>query len=494
MQRRKYLEGLASACGIVTVTPTGEVLGPDDDRSGSAEPKDTGRKSVIGLSCPPIQPVNVGIIGLGNRGSHLTRLIDEMYPDKAEIKAICDIVEERVEEMRSELQQEPDIYSAGVSEDEWVGTDEWKQEVPTDEPVDDTWKEVVERDDLDLVFVFTNLGSHAPMCTYIMEQGKHAATEVAAAETIEQCWNLVKTAEKERKHCMMLEQVNYFEEEMWVLNMIKNGVFGDKLTYAKGSYLNYGVQSYLEPERRSGADMRYGPPVNWRARRHHNLKGDLYPTHGQGPLAWYMDILRGDHYDYLVAEESVETRFSQRSQELDPDHEFYGETDWPNGDTTRSLIKTKNGQSIEIQFDIKTNRPYSLGNEIAGVDAFFNGYQVNQDQEDLRSHLAVDEEADPGLLDEETYDAYQEQYEHPLWSDDNEEINSQGADFIMLYRLIDALNEGRPLDQDVYDAATWSAVNPLSRISIEQGGKPVKFPDFTRGRWDEERELEVMKS
>ncbi|WP_255171209.1 Gfo/Idh/MocA family protein [Natrononativus amylolyticus] len=488
MHRRTYLQGLAGATGFVTVSATGQARkhsgdgrGPPDDVPPGETPPRRG-DSVIGLAVDPIAPVRIGIIGLGNRGASLTQHLDRLDPDMAEIRAICDVVDDRVESMAASLQADPDTYSAGVGEDEWDGRDEWRAEVPVDDPedmIDDTWMEVAERDDLDLIFVFSDLDSHATMCTYAMEQGKHVATEVAAAETIEQCWDLVDTAERTQKNCMMLEQVNYFEEELWVLNMIREGVFGDELSYAYGSYINPQVGSYMHD---------YGPPVNWRARRHLHLKGDLYPTHGLGPLAWYMDLLRGDRPEYLIAQESPETRFSQYAQnELEPDHEFYGETDWANGDTTKSLIKTNRDRSIEIQFDVKTNRPYGLGNEVVGVDAYFNGYQAGQ-----RSHLAIDDEGAPALVDDDTFEAYQDEYRHPLWSEEYEDVNEHGADFIMLYRIIDALNTGRPLDQDVYDAATWSAVGPLSRISIEHGGMPVVFPDFTRGQWSENRQLEVM--
>lgn len=499
MRRRRYLEGVAGTVGIVTVSATGQVRRhrpeepADEERGGpstdyepeagdprSEAPPQAG-ESVIGLTEEPIVPVRAGIIGLGSRGASLTEHVDRLPPEMVEIRAICDVVEDRVESVAASLEDEPDTYSAGVSEGGWDGRDEWRAPVPIEgrgDLVDDTWMEVAERDDLDLVFVFTDLDSHAPICTYVMEQGKHVATEVAAAETVPQCWDLVDTAEEAQKNCMMLEQVNYFEEELWVLNMIRNGVFGE-LSYASGAYINPQVDSYMHDP---------GPPVNWRARRHLHLKGDLYPTHGLGPIAWHMGLLRGDRPEYLIAQESPETRFSQHAQEeLDPDHEFHDETDWENGDTTRSLIRTAEGRSIGIQFDVKTNRPYELDHEVVGSDAYFDGYQQSR-----RSHLAVDGEGAPEFVDEGTFEEYRERYRHPLWTEEYDSVNEHGADYLMLYRLIDALNEGRALDQDVYDAATWSVVGPLSRISIEHGGRPVSVPDFTRGRWEDRRELAVM--
>lgn len=197
MCRRTYLEGLAGAAGIVTVSATGQVRehaghdGDPPDAIPSSETPPRRGESIMGLTVDPIESVRIGIVGLETRGVPLTEHLDHLSPEKAEIRAICDVVEDRVE------------------------------------LIDDTWTKVAERDVLDLIFVFTNLDSHAAICTYCMEQGKHVATEVAAAE--KQCWDLVDTAEVTQRNCTMLEQVNYGEEALWVLNMIRNGVFGDDL-------------------------------------------------------------------------------------------------------------------------------------------------------------------------------------------------------------------------------------------------------------------------
>ena len=469
MQRRKYLKGLAGAAGIVTVTPTGQARehdgkgrGPPEDTPGRGPPKDTPPAkgdSVMGLAVDPIQPVSVGIIGLGNRGSSMTQLIDAMAPDKGVIKAICDLREDPVQDTRSWIEEEgnnesPDTYSGSKN----------------------SWRKLVQRDDLDLVFIFTPHKKHTPMAEYVMKKGKHVAVEVPAATTIEECWTLVDTAEKTQKNCMMLENVNYFDNEMWVLNMIRNGVFGDQLTYAAGGYIhdlvpNYFLQAYWN---------------DWRARLHRQYKGDLYPTHGLGPIAWYMNIQRGDRFEYISSNESPETRLTEKASEVDEDHWAHGLDDWANGDNTKSLIHTNKGRSIELEFDVKTNRGYSRRNEIAGTDAYHEGFP---------SQLAVDSEGH-GFVDDTTYEEYRDEHRHPLWEqmgDLAEEYGGHGGgDFLEIYRLFDAFNNGRPLDMDVYDATAWSAVRPLSRISIEHDGKPVKFPDFTRGDWKKERELQIM--
>ena len=463
MQRRNYLKGMATAAGLVTVSSTGSAqVWDSDDLANGQGPKDTTppRKgeSVMGLT-DQIDTVNVGIIGLGNRGSSMAQLIDAMAPDKGVIKAICDIREEPVEETRTWIAEEgnndpPDTYTGNKN----------------------SWRKLVQRDDLDLVFIFTHHQAHTPMAKYAMKKGKHVAVEVPAATTIDECWTLVDTAEKTQKQCVMLENVCYFDTEMWVLNMVRQGVFGDELTYASGGYIHNLVADYFFEAYWN----------DWRSKNHRKYKGDLYPTHGLGPIAFYMGINRGDRLEYIASQESPETRLTQRAKELPEDHWAHGVDDWANGDTTRSEILTNQDRQIHLQLDVKTNRGYSRKNELAGIDAYHEGFP---------SQLAVDSEGH-GFVDDATYEKYYEKYRHPLWVQ-MEEIAEEygghgGGDFLEIYRLFDAFNEGRPLDMDVYDAAAWSAVRPLSATSIEHGGIPVKFPDFTRGDWQKKRELQVM--
>lgn len=462
MDRRNYLRGLVGASGIVTVSQTGTAQewngNPENGEGPPDETPPRKGESVIGLT-DQIDTVNVGIIGLGNRGSSMTQLIDAMAPDKGVIKAICDIREERVNETLS-----------------WISEKGNNEEPATYSGSKNSWKKLVQRDDLDLVFIFTHHQAHTPMAEYAMKEGKHVAVEVPAATTIEECWTLVDTAEKTQKQCIMLENVCYFDNEMWVLNMVREGVFGDQLNYASGGYIhnlvsNYFFQAYWD---------------DWRAKNHLQYKGDLYPTHGLGPIAFYMGLNRGDRMEYIASQESPESRMTQRAQELPEDHWAHGVDDWANGDTTRSEIVTNQDRQIHLQFDVKTNRGYSRKNELAGSDAYHEGFP---------SQLSVDG-GGHGFVDDETYDEYYEEHRHPLWVQ-MEEIAEEygghgGGDFLEIYRLFDAFNEGRPLDMDVYDAAAWSAVRPLSAISIEHDGKPVKFPNFTRGEWENERDLQVM--
>lgn len=468
MQRREYMTGLASAAGIVTVTPTGKAIqdntgrGPPENTPGQGPPENTPPRqgdSVFELA-DQIDNVRCGVIGLGNRGSGMVSHYDSMYPERGEIKAICDLRKEAVDDTMDwfdeNSEQDPDTYYGS----------------------ENAYQDLCERDDIDVVFIHTHPQKHAEIAVYAMEQGSHAGVEVPAAITIEECWDLVDTAEKTQQQCIMLENVNYFQEEMWLLNMAQQGVFGDQLSYAKGGYIHHLIGNYFFNAYWN----------NWRARYHYNRKGDLYPTHGLGPIAHYMDILRGDRMEYIVAHDSPETRMTQAAAELPDDHEFAGATDWANGDMATSIIATNEGKQITLQHDVKTTRPYNRHNELAGNKAFHTGYP---------SELTINGEFTGQESGDDGYDQYADEYEHPLWEvagDLAEEHGGHGGgDWLMVYRLFDAFNDGRPQDINVYEAATWSSVIPLSEISVEHGSAPVMFPNFTRGGWKKERDLQTMQ-
>jgi predicted dehydrogenase len=484
--RRQYLIG---AAGAITVTPTGEVLA-SSKREGDEPPEIPPQKRadhVFELQADPISSVGIGIIGLGNRGPGMTSLladINENSEPDCEIKAVCDVVQDRVEDMASKLQEDfdmdPATYSAGVAEDEWKENKSFRED-DLDKMVKTGWKNLAQREDIDLVFVFTHHRAHAPMCEYILEQGKHVACEVPIATTIEECWDLVLAAERNRKHCMQLENYSYGEEEMWLTNMVQNEIFGD-ITYSKTGYIHNLVGTYFMLE--------YGPPINWRSRQHFEVPGDTYPTHGLGPTSWYLELLRGDRMEYLVAQESPEAGLTEYAQnELEPEDEFYNETDWANGDTTRSLIKTHEGIHIENQLDVKTKRHVDglSPNTLAGDGAYHESSTRHG------SDLWLGNQGHE-VADKETYYEYWDDYRHPVWEKLGEKAEGSGhggGDFIELYRFIDALNSGRPVDYNVYDSVSIAAVRPLSRISIENGNRPVKFPEFTQGEWKKDRELPI---
>lgn len=413
---------------------------------------------IFGLKVAPIKQVRVGVIGLGNRGFWHARLINAVGLDKCKLIAVCDIQDKKVEETMAYLKEnkghEPVTYSGK----------------------EDGWKELCDRDDLDLIIIATEWEKHVPMAVYAMEKGKHVALEVPAAMTIQECWTMVNAAEKTQRNCMMLENVCYGNEELWILNMVEKGIFGT-LTYAECAYI-HDLRELLFSK-----TYYYN---QWRIRHIQDRDGNLYPTHGLGPVAQYMNIDRGDRFDYLVSMSSLQAGMDAHSDTVEADNEFYQAKGFKHGDINNTIIKTAKGRSILVQHDVVTGRPYSRINMLAGTKAFHKGYP---------SKLSINGQGH-GFLSDDDYKAYREMHQHPLWGklESLAEKNGGhgGMDFVMLYRLIDCFNQGIPLDMDVYDAASWSVVTPISELSVQLGSVPVRFPDFTRGKWEEERKLGVM--
>ena len=276
---------------------------------------------------------------------------------------------------------------------------------------------------------------------------------------------------------MMMENVNYGDEELWILNMVKNGVFGT-LTYGEAAYI-HDLRELLF------SDTYYYD--YWRIKENIARDGNLYPTHGLGPVAWYMGINRGDGFDYLVSMSSIQAGMSAYSKTVDPANKYYNLTKAKHGDMNNSLIKTVQGRTILVQHDVVSPRPYSRINALAGTLAYHEGYP---------SRLSVNGHGH-GWLPEEKYEEFRQKYRHPIWNRLKNEIEKYGGhggmDFVMIYRLIDCFNQGVPLDMDVYDAVAWSAVTALSAISVASGSTPIKFPDFTRGGWEKPREAGILE-
>ncbi|WP_247235362.1 Gfo/Idh/MocA family protein [Telluribacter sp. SYSU D00476] len=462
LQRRSFLKAtalLGSALGLPLTSKAKDSIEAQIE-STTYTPKAVG-KSVIGLRVAPIQQVRIGIIGVGNRGNGHMKLIHGCG-DKARIVAIAD-VQERYTKRAQEW-----LDSKGVK-----GVTYYSGKA-------DAWKEMVKRDDLDLVIIATPWEDHVPMAVYAMQQGKHTAIEVPAAYTLEDCWKLVNTAEQTQRNCMMMENVCYGDEELMLLNMAHQGVFGT-LTYAECGYIHDLRDQLFSP------DYYYNM---WRMKHNETRDGNLYPMHGLGPVSQYLDIDRGDRFSHLVSMSSLEASLSEDSTTLaKPGTEYYGKKGFKHGDMNNTLIKTHLGRTILIQHDVVTARPYNRINMLAGTKAFHVGYPSRISMKGKDSH---------NFLNDKEYKEVKEKYTHPIWNKMKEEIAKNGGhggmDFVMMYRMIDCLNRGLPLDMDVYDAASWSAVTPLSALSIKGNSASVKFPDFTRGRWKEPRQLGMLSS
>ena len=414
-----------------------------------------GQSDMVGFAADPIDTVRVGVIGLGMRGaSAVDRLIK--VPG-AKVVAICDIEMPRVEKSLQYFDK------AGLPRAAAYGGKE------------DSWKELVERPDLDLIYIVTDWKNHTPMALYAMEQGKHAAIEVPAAMNLDEIWALINTSERTRRHCMMLENCVYDFFEMNTLNMAQQGLFGEVL-HVEGSYIHN-----LEE---------FWPYYwnNWRMDYNREHRGDVYPTHGTGPACQLLDMHRGDRMTTLVAMDTKAVNapaYIERTTGKAPES-------FANGDHTMTMIRTAEGKTLHIQHDVVNPRPYSRMYQLTGTKGFANKYPMEgyalepaqlandevPDHENLSAH---------GFISDAQRQALTEKYIHPIIKEVGEVAKSVGGhggmDYIMDYRLIYCLRNGLPLDMDVYDLAEWCSLIPLSALSIENGSAPVEVPDFTRGNW-----------
>ena len=398
----------------------------------------------------PINPVRIGFVGVGSRGSHHVRLLLKIKG--VEIRAICDIVQDRVTRAQRWVQEAGQPKPAGYSRGE------------TD------FERMCDREDLDLVYTATPWRWHVPVCVAAMKAGKHAATEVPAAITMDECWQLVETSEKTNRHCVMMENCCYSRWMLMVLNMVRQGIFGE-LLHGECGYLHDGRASVLSA----------GPRARWITEHLIKRNGDLYPTHGLGPLAQCMNINRGDQFDYLVSMGGNSRGLNLLAAKRFGADSSQARQKYAQSDIVTTLIRTENGGTIILKFDICSPRPYSRIDLVQGTKGIFRGYPEEKIYIEGRS---------PEHTWEAT-DKYREEYEHPLWKAVGE---NGGMDYIENYRLIKCLQTGAHPDMDVYDAAAWSAVSALSERSIAGKSQPIDFPDFTRGRWKTRQPLGIVQA
>ncbi|MCP4725806.1 MAG: hypothetical protein GY863_12255, partial [bacterium] len=336
------------------------------------------------------------------------------------------------------------------------------------------FKRMCERDDLDLVFTATPWKWHVPVCVEAMTTGKHAATEVPAAYTIDDCWQLVETSENTQKYCIMMENCCYGRREMMLLNMVRKGMFGD---------LMHGECGYLHDLR--GVKFSENGEGLWRREHAKTRNGNFYPTHGLGPVAQRMNINRGDAFEYLVSMSTPSKGLQLYAEENYPAGHPKRQEKYVLGDVNVCMIQTVNGKSITLYHDCNLPRPYSRGDLIQGTKGIAHGYPDRIYVEGVSENPHQWEELDK----------YRDQYEHPLWTEQGERARGAGhggMDFIEDYRLIYSLRNGERTDLDVYDAAAWSVICELSEISVANKSKAMDFPDFTRGLWKTREPLGIV--
>ena len=458
---------LATLFSVGTMNAQGKVKGKQPKKSyliETAIPKrPAGQKDVLGLRLAPMPVVRVGFIGLGMRGPSAVERFTHL--DGVEIKAICDLHPERVEKSQAILKK------AGLPEAAtYTGSEE-------------AWKELCDRPDIDLVYIATDWARHAPMMIYAMQKGKHVACEVPAVTSLQEAWDVVNTAERTQRHCMMLENCVYDFFELTTLNMAQQGLFGEVLS-AKGAYIHN-----LEPF------WKYYEG-NWRLKFNQEHRGDVYATHGLGPACWVLNIHRGDRMEYLTSMDVPATSLPRFiKQKMGVENPVV-----KNGEMTQTLIKTALGKTIYIEHNVTSYRPYDRMYQVIGSDGFANKYPVEgyalrpteqnlkavPNHEDLKSHDFVSEATKTELMNK---------YQHPIQKEIAEKAKQVGGhggmDFIMDYRLIYCLRNGLPLDMDVYDLAEWSTMGELTRLSLEHQSAPVAMPDFTRGAWKRIKGLQL---
>ncbi len=412
--------------------------------------------NMCGYAAPKLDTVRVGFIGLGQRGPGHVYNMSKL--GGVEIKALCDIRKASVDKVKNKLNaaHRPTLYSGGKDE----------------------WKKLCDRKDIDLVFIATPWNMHVDMAKYAMEKGKHVAIEVPAAITVDGCWELVKTSERTRKHCMMLENCCYDFFELLTLNMARQGYFGE-IVHAEGAYihdltsLNFKKDGYWEM---------------WRLKENINRDGQLYPTHGLGPVCQVMNVNRGDKLEYLVSMSSKDFTMGKTAKELASKDEFYKqfENQKYRGNMNTTTIRTQQGRTIMLQHDVSSPNVYSRIHKISGTKGSALKYP-------LPGKIAGENEK---WLSKEEMKALEKQYEPAIVKKIGEmakEVGGHGGmDFLMDWRLIDCLRNGLPLDQDVYDAALWSAIAPLSEESVAKRSSSVNIPDFTNGKWKTNQPLDLL--
>ena len=413
------------------------------------------RFNMSGYAAPKIDTVRIGIIGLGARGADTVALLPHI--DGIDIRAVCDLVPQKADAAKKQLETlgfHPDTYSGK----------------------EDSWKQLCDRNDIDLVYIITPWALHTPMAVYAMEHGIHVGVEVPAGQTIDECWQLVETSERTKKHCMMLENCCYDFFELLTLNMARQGLFGE-IVHAEGAYLHNLLEGNFSKEKYWNM---------WRLKENFR-NANLYPTHGLGPVAQLMNINRGDKMDYLISMSSNDFMMEPMANELAAKDDFY--KPFANkkyrGNMNITTIRTDKGRSIMLQHDESSPNIYSRIHKIIGTKGTALKYP-------LPGRLSFEGE---DWISEEAYKKLEGQYQPPIVKKVGElakQVGGHGGmDFLMDWRTIDCLRNGLPLDEDVYDAALWSSITPLSEWSVANRSNSVTVPDFTGGSWKVNKPVDI---
>lgn len=459
--RRDFLKKASLAGAGLSIAPT--LVNTETGTHPSVE----GAAYMGGFVAPKLETVKCAFIGVGARGSGHASQIAQI--EGTDVVAICDLYEDLAQKSADRCKENGGgrhtnltLYTGGVND----------------------WKKMLRKEKPDAVFIATPWKDHAPMAVEAMKQGAHAFVEVPLALTIKEMWEIVDTSEKTGKHCMMMENVNYGREELIYLNMCRQGVIGE-LLHGEAAYIHELRGQMNQVERGTGS---------WRTYHYARRDGNLYPTHGLGPVAQYMNLARGeDNFRFVNSFSSPgKGRNLYAKKNFEADHKWNA-LEFKGGDMNTSIIKTTLGRTIMVQWDETSPRPYSRHNLIQGTAGTLAGFPSRVA---LEGGVAGATDSHHRWAEGEKLEAIFEKYEHPLYKRLGALAKKMGGhggmDFIMRYRIIECLRKGQPIDQNIYEGCFWSAVSPLSEVSVAQNGAPQEFPDFTRGKWQNTEALNII--
>ena len=421
-----------------------------------------------GFAAPSLENIRVALIGVGARGSqHAAQLAT--IPG-TEIVAISDLYQDWAEKSTAVCRE--------------IGQGERHRDVAVYHGDEDQWQKMLEETRPDAVFISTPWETHAAMAIGAMKRGAHAFVEVPLAVSLEELWSIIDVAERTGRHCMMMENVNYGRQELLYLNMCRNGVIGD-LLHGEAAYIHELRWQMDEVERGTGS---------WRTPHYAKRNGNLYPTHGLGPVAQNMNLARGeDTFSHMVSLSTPALGRNLHARKNYPSEHRWNALEFNGGDMNTSIVKTVLGRTILVQWDETSPRPYTRHNLVQGTRGILAGFPGRAAFDGGLEGVTEDHHH---WVEGEQMERLYERYEHPLYTRLGALAASMGGhggmDFMMLYRIVECLREGLPLDQNVYEGAFWSAVAPLSEASVAAGGMPVPFPDFTRNSWKNTAPLAVV--
>lgn len=401
----------------------------------------------VAVGNPTDNPIRIGVVGTGNRGRSLLRIL--LSFEGVEVPALCDIQKNHLDMARAM------VVESGRKKPEGYGADE------------QSYRKLMEREDIDALIVASYWEWHAPMAVYGMKMGKYVAVEVPAAYTLDECWDLINTHEETGVPCMMLENWSFRRDNLAVLNMIREGLLGETV-HCHCAHSHDCIDHWFF-DRETGLDR-------WGAKFLVNHNRDQYPTHQLGPVISWMDIGCGDYLDRITTTATdgfgINDYFIRR---FGPDHPN-AKREFAQGDIVTTVARTKRGKSIVINYDMQLPRPYDNRWMIQGTRGIYN------EQRDS-VYLA---ERSPGYHEWESFGPYQENFDHHWWralQGSAGQLSHGGTDHLELSLFLRAVTSGKKPPIDVYDSVIMSALGPLSEKSIARGGVPVDVPDFTRGRW-----------